>query len=230
MDKIKKREIKRIRHMLDEIVSLAEDEELEGGLPNAVRRYNSIVRHLETAEVLPPGLFQLVSEEQGAVNFHQIAVESRMLSGYLEEVVDEEDEDERTRPDFGPVIALAPFLDKSDLRAMVHTHLSGAGFPNSKPTPGERRPGPPGLDSLVALAPHMGKKDLAQMVEACLAREPVSDPNLLLALAPHLDKEDLGRLLRQHAPGWFDPARQGGAPSAAAPADAGAPPQERFER
>src|SRR5438067_11249804 len=120
MEKSKKREIKRIRHMLDEIVSLAEEDELRDGIPNAVKRYNSIVRHLESSEIVPPGLFQLLSEGEGSVNFHQVGVECRMLSGYLDEVTEEEEEESHGKPDFSPVIALAPFLDQSDLKALVH--------------------------------------------------------------------------------------------------------------
>ena len=211
MEKIKKKEIKRIRHILDEIVSIAEDDELGDGLISAVRRYNSIIRHLESTEVLPPGLFQLLSEGEGSINFHQVAVESRMLSGYLEEIVDEEEE-ASGKPDFGPVIALAPFLDQSDLKALVHSHLSGRGFAQRDQEKQSARPGPPDLRALAGLAPHLSQRDLAEMVEACLAREPLSDPHLLLALAPHLDSKDLGRLLRHYVPGWFDragPASEG---------------------
>jgi len=217
MEPIKKREIKRIRHMLDEIVSLAEDEELEGGLPNAVKRYNSIVRHLESSEVLPVGLFQLLSEEPGAVNFHQTGVECRMLSSYLEEVVDEEDEP-GVKPDFGPVIALAPFLDHGDLKTLIHSHLSGKGFAPPDEAAEERKQGPPDLKTLVSLAPHLNSKDLAEMVEACLKRDPNSDPRLLTALAPHLDSADLGRILRQNVPNWFgakEPAAPPATPGAA---------------
>jgi hypothetical protein len=203
VEKVKKKEIKRIRHILDEIVSLAEDDELQGGILNAVKRYNAIIRHLEGSEVLPAGLFQLLSEE-GAVNFHQVAVESRMLSGYLEEIVDEEEEERNQgRPDFGPVIALAPFLDQSDLKTLIQSHLSGQGFASPAPEESTSRQGPPDLKTIVSLAPHMNSKDLAVLVEGCLAREPLSDPKWLVALAPHLDSEDLGRILRQHAPNWF---------------------------
>src|SRR5689334_6898452 len=114
--------------MLDEIFSLAEDDELRDGIINAVRRYNSIIRHLESSEILPAGLFQLLSEGEGSVSFQQLAVECRMLSGYLDEVTEEEEEESQGKPDFSPVIALAPFLDQSDLKALVHAHLSGKGF------------------------------------------------------------------------------------------------------
>jgi hypothetical protein len=204
MEKIKKKEIKRIRHILDEIVSLAEDDELQGGLPNVVNRYNAIVRHFEGSEVLPAGLFQLLSEE-GTVTFHQVAVECRMLSGYLEEIVDEEEEEQsRGRPDFGPVIALAPFLDQSDLKTLIQSHLSGKGFTKAADEEEDApKQGPPDLKTIVGLAPHMNSKDLAVLLDACLSREPLSNPKLLVALAPHLDSEDLGRILRQHAPNWF---------------------------
>jgi hypothetical protein len=209
MEKSKRKEIKRIRHILDEIVSLAEDDELRGGLLNAVKRYNAIVRHLETKELLPAGLFQVVSEEEDAVSFHQIGVESRMLSGYLEEIIDEEEEeDSQSKPDFGPVIALAPFLEHGDLKALIHSHLSGKGFSNAgsaRPSPDPQAP--PSLEDLVGLAPHVSKKDLAEMVDACLAREPVVDPNMLVALAPHMDRQELGRLMRQYAPAWFSGRR-----------------------
>jgi hypothetical protein len=224
MEKSRKREIKRIRHVLDEIVSLAEDDELEGGVVNAVRRFNAIVRHLEGAEILPSGLFQLLAEQDGAVGFQQVAVECRMLSGYLEEVVDEEEES-TGKPDFSPVIALAPFLDQSDLKALIQSHLSGRGFAEPRASDSTAQ-GRPSLQTLVGLAPHMPKKDLAEMVEACLAREPLTDPHLLVALAPHLDRQDLGRIMRRYAPAWFDPSGQGDASEAAA-ASATAPAEQR---
>jgi len=219
MEKSKRKEIKRIRHILDEIVSLAEDDELPGGLLNAVKRYNAIVRHLETKELLPSGLFQAVSEQEGAVSFHQIGVESRMLSGYLEEIIEEEEEEEApSKPDFGPVIALAPFLEHGDLKALIHSHLSGRGFSNESRARTSADPqAPPSLEDLVALAPHVSKKDLAEMVEACLAREPVVDPNLLVALAPHMDKQDLGRVMRQYSPAWFSGRRSDGQPTGTPP-------------
>ncbi len=212
MDKSTKREIKRIRQVLHQIAAIAEEEEMEGGLGNAVQRYNAIVRHLETASVLPPGLFQLLNEEKGAVSFDQVGVESRMLSGYLEEVIDEEEEESASgRPDFGPVIALAPFLDQTDLKALIHSHLSGRGFTEPQASR-DAEGGPPTLKSLVSLAPHMDEKDLAELVEACLARDPVIDSKAITALAPHMNGHDLGRILRKHLPNWFASSRQGAAP------------------
>lgn len=209
MEKSKKKEVKRLRNMLEAIASLADDDEMQGGVANAVRRFNSIVRHLESADIVPHGLFQLLTEEENAINFNNLAVECRMLSGYLEEAIEEEDHSDG-RPDFGPVIALAPFLESSDLKAMMQAHLSGKGF--GAVSGGEQSGGEtqPGLRALVGLAPHLSKSDLADMVEACLAREPAADPSAMVALAPHMDRQDLGRLLRQYAPAWFDPKRQQG--------------------
>ncbi|HLJ55521.1 MAG TPA: hypothetical protein VKT77_10830 [Chthonomonadaceae bacterium] len=201
MDKINRREIKRMRHILDQIVSMAEDKELEGGLASTVRRYNAIVQHLEATESLPTGLFQRLDEREGAVSYDQVGAESRMLSAYLEDVIDEEEES--GRPDFGPVIALAPFLEHGDLKALIHSHLSGRGFQEKERA--DSGAGPT-LASLVALAPHVSKRDLAEMVEACLAKDPDVDPAALTALAPHLDRDSLSQMLRKHAPGWFTPA------------------------
>ncbi len=205
MEKSQRREIKRIRHMLDDIVGLAEDEELPGGILNAVKRFNSIVRHLESSDAVPHGLFQALDEAEGAISFHQVGIESRMLAGYLEEIIEQEQEDEEKsgKPDFSPVIALAPFLDQADLQALVHSHLSGRGF-TEPPASGATGTGQPDLRALVGLAPHITKRDLAEMVETCLQRGSLSDPNLMVALAPHMDRQDLGRLLRQYLPGWFD--------------------------
>ena len=207
MSKSKVREVRRIRKVLDEIVSLAEDDEMQGGISNVVRRYNAIVRHLEKEEILPPGVFQLLSEEAGAVTFHQVGAESRMLSGYLEEV-DGEDGEAGQRPDFGPVIALAPFLEQSDLKALVQSHLSGKGFLEPARDDFDNEQGQPSLRALVRLAPHMASDDLAELVEACLARDPGTDLRDIVALAPHMESEDLGRVLRKYVPGWFDPNRQ----------------------
>ncbi len=208
MDKANRREMKRMRQVLSQIVSMAEDEELEGGLLSAVRRFNAIVRHLEMLEVLPPGVFQLLSEEQGVVSFDQVGVESRMLSGYLEEVIEEEEEELPSKPDFSPVIALAPFLDHGDLKALIHSHLSGRGFAEPK-VAGSAGSGAPTLKTLVGLAPHLPSKDLAVLLEACLAQEPLTDPQILVGLAPHLDSQDLGRILRQNVPNWYEARREG---------------------
>ena len=206
MEKGKRREIKRIRQILSEIIGMAEDDELEGGLGNAVKRYNAIVRHLEVENILPPALFQPLEEDKGSTTFHQVGAESRMLSGYLEEVVEEEEE-KLGKPDFSPVIALAPFLDQSDLKALIQSHLSGRGFASVSSERSGPNSGPPSLRALVELAPHMPSQDLADLVEACLARDPSIDQNDLVALAPHLKSQDLGRIIRRHAPQWFDSHR-----------------------
>ena len=104
--------------------------------------------------------------------------------------------------------------------------------------------GPPTLQALVGLAPHIPKKDLAEMVEACLARDPVTDPHAIVGLAPHMDRQDLGRILHQNLPNWFDakghdarqppePPRPPAAPRAASAESAwqGSPERpEQFDR
>lgn len=209
MDKTNKREIRRIRHVLDEIVSMADDEEMQGGVGSVVKRYNAVVRHLETTGALPAGLFQLLDE--GSATMHQAAVESRMLSSYLEEIIEEEEETSG-KPDFSPVIALAPFLDQGDLKALIHSHLSGRGFTETLEDSKDARQGPPDLKSLVALAPHLSEEDLSVLLESCLEREPVINPKWIVALAPHLNQQDLGRILRKYAPNWFG-AKESGEPS-----------------
>ncbi len=204
METSAKKEIKRIRHLLDEIHAFAEDREMEQALPTVVERYNEILRFLEERGVLTGGLFRRLGEEGKPPNFDQIGVESRMLSGYLEEVENEkrEDEEKPKKVDFGPIISLAPFLDSKDLKEFMRLHLFAQGV-------GSEEPGAEGssksltLKALVRMAPHLPKAELSSMLETCLSGGAPIDPDLVAQLAPHVGKEELARLLRQYAPEWF---------------------------
>ncbi len=200
MEKNRKREIRQMRKILNEITGMAEEEAFPGGIATVVKRYNAILRHLESHAVLPAGLFQTLSEEEEP-SYDEIGVECRLLNGYLQE--DEEDESPNSEANFGPVIALAPFLEKDDLKKLVRMHLSGKGFEETESELKENRSKTPDLKILAGLAPHMPKQELTALVTACLARSDDFDPKLLLALAPHMDKQELGRLLKEHLPEWF---------------------------
>ena len=200
MDKNRKREIRQMRKILNEITGMAEEEAFPRGIATVVKRYNAILRHLESHAVVPAGLFQTLSEEEEP-SYDEIGVECRLLNGYLEE--DDEDESPNSEANFGPVIALAPFLEKDDLKKLVRMHLSGKGYEESDFEVKESRSKAPDLKILVGLAPHMPKQELTELVTACLARRDDFDPKLLLALAPHMDGQELGRLLKEHLPEWF---------------------------
>ncbi len=190
-----------MNNSLHKITEMAEDQAFPGGIETVAKHYNAILRHLEENQMVPGGLFESLHEND--ISYDEIGVQCRLLSGYLEE--DEEDEDEvhKGGPNFEPVIALAPFLERDDLKKLVRMHLSGKGFEETEAEQKESRLKTPDLKMLAGLAPHMPKKELTELVTACLARRADFDPKLLLALAPHMDKEELGRLLREHLPQWF---------------------------
>lgn len=205
----KKREIRRIRRLLQEIASLAEEEELSEGLMNAARRYNAIIRHLEEREILPSGLFHPLNEQEAT--FGVLGVESRMLSGYLEELEEEEEEDEEKESgnmkfDFGSIIALAPFLGQREVKKIVRKHMRGKiSFGEEEDEEEDEDEGAqgPSLQMIVGLAPHMDSKDLSELVRACLAQGNRIDPGIVVALAPHMDSKDLGQIIRENLPNWF---------------------------
>ena len=207
MDKTTKREIRRICQMLKEIYAFAEDREMEEALPNIVERYNGVVRHLQEKEILSGGLFRLLGEEGGvgSVSFDQVAVEIRMLMGYLHEIENEKEEDgdrKSKNVDFGPIIALAPFLEQGVLKELIDLHLLGNNLKEEKAT--ESTPlKSPDLRSLAEMAPHLDAKDLARMLEVCLSSGQSIDPKLIAEIAPHMDRQELGRLLHRYVPGWF---------------------------
>ena len=206
MGRNKRSEVRKIIRILREITELAEEGAFPGGIQTSIKRYNAILRHLEgESEVLPVGLFLPLSEQEGAVTFDHLGVECRLLIGYLEEDSKDEEENRDTgKIDFGPVIALAPFLERSDLKRLVKMHLSGKNYDEADTEEEEGRSHAPDLKLLVGLAPHMEKKELTELVAASLARRDKFDPKLILALAPHMDSGDLGRLLKEFLPEWFN--------------------------
>ena len=199
MEKTTRREIRRMSNSLNKITEMAEEQAFPGGIETVAKHYNAILRHLEENQIVPGGLFESLREND--TSYDEIGVQCRLLSGYLEE--DEEDEAPNSSANFEPVIALAPFLERDDLKKLVRMHLSGRGFDETEAEQKESNLKTPDLKLLVGLAPHMPKKELTELVTACLARRADFDPKLLLALAPHMDKEELGRLLREHLPQWF---------------------------
>ena len=205
MEKNTKREIRRICQMLKEIYAFAEDREMEEALPNIVERYNGVVRHLQEKEILSGGLFRILGEGGGEVSFDQVAVESRMLMGYLREIENEKEEDgdrKSKNVDFGPIIALAPFLEQGVLKELIDLHLLGNTLKEEKVT--EATPSKsPDLRSLAEMAPHLDAKDLTRMLEVCLSSGQSIHPKLIAEIAPHMDKQELGRLLHRYVPQWF---------------------------
>lgn len=209
----KKREIKRIRRLLQEIASLAEEEEMEAGRYNAARRYNSIIRHLEEREILPSGLFHPLNDQEAT--FGELGAECRMLSGYLEELEEEEEEEEEVsggkRFDFGSIVALAPFLGQREVKKIVRKHMRGKialGEEEEDEDEDEEGGSAPSMQMLVGLAPHLTSEDLAELVRACLSQGRAIDPGIVVALAPHMDSKDLGQIIRENLPEWFGERRR----------------------
>lgn len=218
-DQDNKREIRRMLRLLRQMAGLAEHVEqtgsFESGVRNSVKRYNSIVEHLEDNGVLPEEMFPKLEEE---ADFGQLGAEATLLADYLNDMIEEEEPHRKPGLDLGPVIALAPFLGQSELKKIVRAHFAGKKFGLEFDDEEEREEnsGQMDLRTLVGLAPHIGSRELGELVRAYLATHPQIDPNQLVALAPHMKSEDLGAIIREYMPTWF------GGPSAPR---AEAPPQ-----
>lgn len=193
---------------------------------NSVKRYNTIVEHLEDINALPEELFPQLDEDEAA--WGQLGPEAALLADYLGDLLEGEPKEASPRRHLGELIGLAPFLEGKELSQLIQTHFLGnPPAPPDAPPPGspaEAAQGPD-LKTIVGLAPHIDKATLKEMVQACLSHQRVSDPNLLVSLAPHLDSATFGQLLREHLPGWFQkqpappPAEEKPAPPEEPPAE-----------
>ena len=227
----KKKEIRRMRTLLEKMAEMAEHVEqtgsFESSIQNNVKRYNSIVEHLEDNDVLPEDMFPELDEDSDS---GQLGAEAKLLSGYLADLADEDEMErgsgnsrkpEGKRPDLGMMVALAPFLERNELTNIVLKHFTGQTKLGEEEAPAA--PGSMDIQTLIALAPHVDKATLGQMARACLSRQPLADPKLLVALAPHMDKAEFSQLLHEYLPNWF-----GAAPTAPVPPAPPAPPAPSF--
>ena len=225
-DQSAKKEIRRIRTLLEKMAEMAEHVEetgnFESGTRNNVKRYNNIVEHLEDKDILPEDVFPELDEDSDS---GQLGTEAKLLADYLADLAEEEDAErgagsfkkpEGKRADLGMMVALAPFLERNELTNIVLKHFTGqtASVEEEAPT----APGSMDMQTLIGLAPHVDKATLGQMARACLSRQPLTDPKLLVALAPHMDKADFGQLLHEFLPSLF-----GTAPAPPNPPSAPAP-------
>jgi hypothetical protein len=82
-------EVRKIRNMLRETVRMAKDASmtgsLEDGRKSSARHYNSAVRHLESLDAIPSGLFPSLAED---ASFDEVGVAAAQLGSYL---VDDDD-------------------------------------------------------------------------------------------------------------------------------------------
>jgi len=155
-------ELRRIRRLLDEIHDVAEDASLTGaladGAPAAIARYTAVLNRLIEMGVLTPGTFDPIPEGAG---FGHLGIEAKLLASYVRDERhsgrrDDEAETHAGAPDFGTLIALAPFMDRADLTELVRNTLRSSG----RLDPG----------ALVALAPFVDDGEIGQ-----IAREHMSD-------------------------------------------------------
>lgn len=210
----KKKEIRRIRTLLAKMAEMAEHVEQTGSfqssIQNNVKRYNNIVEHLEDQDILPEDVFPELDEDSDS---GQLGAEAKLLADYLSDLADEEEpmrgpegarKAEGKRPDLGMMVALAPFLERSELTNIVLKHFTGRTTPSEEETPAA--PGNADIQTVIALAPHVDKATLGQMARACLAKQPLTDPKMLVALAPHMDSAEFSALLRAYLPDWFGAA------------------------
>jgi hypothetical protein len=232
-DQEQKREIRRMRALLVKMAEMAEHVEqtgsFESGIHNSVKRYNTIVEHLEDKGILPEDIFPRLDEDSDS---GQLGAEAKLLSDYLADLSDEEEEPVRgpgnprkgegKRQDLGMMVALAPFLEKNELTHMVLKHFTGQAS-GGEETELSASQGPD-LKTIVGLAPHVDSATLGQMVRACLTQQPLADPKMLVALAPHMESSDFSALIREYLPTWFG-GQPAAAPAPPAPPAAPAPPE-----
>lgn len=85
-DDMDRNELRSYYRMLREIAELAQEATMTGALQEGsragVRRYNSVVRQLESSGVTPAGMFEPLPEN---TEFAELGVESRLLAGYIKE-------------------------------------------------------------------------------------------------------------------------------------------------
>lgn len=160
-------QLEAVRKMLRELSDMSEHASLtgalSGGAAHATARYNRMLELLEEEQVVPPGMFGRLDEQN--TGFGQLAVESRLLLASLQE---EEDEPrgrhgQRGGHGLGALLGLAPFLDKEDLEKLVRQRLEEAG--------------PIGDQVLVGLAPFLNKDLLGEIISRRMTvSEPPSPP------------------------------------------------------
>ena len=77
-------DLRRIRRVLRETARLAREGSLtgslQGGMRNAVRQYNQILRFLEERGAVPAGFFLAIPED---ANFDEVGIAAAQLAGYL---------------------------------------------------------------------------------------------------------------------------------------------------
>ncbi len=156
-------ELHRCRRMLDDLHDIAEHATLTGGYADgrqsAVARYNAILRRVIELGAVQEGMFDALPGDAG---FGQVAIEARMLASSIRHDATtgrhgrDRDEPGASLPDLGALIALAPFVGRSELTEMVRKAMRGAGRLD------------PGM--LLGLAPFLDEGEVGRLV-----REHMSD-------------------------------------------------------
>jgi hypothetical protein len=145
------------RSMLKEIADMCENASLTGSLSGGsgrvVLKYNAIVNQFTQSGTLPASMFTTLPE---SANFGEIAVEARMLSGYLRK-----DQRRNGNGESSILMRLAPFVSPEDLASLVREHLQGGGQFD--------------LHNLTHLAPFLNKEDISRLVGAHM-RTPSTPP------------------------------------------------------
>lgn len=219
-------EIRRMKRLLEKMAEMAEHVEqtgsFESGIQNSVKRYNTIVEHLEDRGILAEDLFPELDEDSDS---GQLGAEAKLLADYLSDVIEEETEENKgeeetngvearfgfrkksdlKRPDLGMMVALAPFLERNELTSMVLKHFTGQGSVSEEATSEAKASAPqgPNLQTIISLAPHVDQTTLGQMVRACLASQSFDNPQQLVQLAPHMNSAEFSQILREYLPTWF---------------------------
>lgn len=154
--------IRPLRSMLREIAELAEHASLtgslEGGVASATRRYNSCLRQLRTAGIVPDGLFEELDE--ATTTYGRLGVDARLLASTVGEPDHRHGRRHRGGEESSVLMRLAPFVSQEDLAKLVRRQLDNDGAID--------------LNSLTHLAPFLDQATLGMLLEAGM--EPRSQP------------------------------------------------------
>lgn len=156
--------IRPLRNMLREIAELAEHASLtgslEGGEASATRRYNSCLRQLRTAGIVPDGLFEELDE--ATTTYGRLGVDARLLASTIDAPDERRGRRHRGGDDSNVLMRLAPFVSQEDLAKLVRRQLDNDGAID--------------LNSLTHLAPFLDQATLGMLLEAGLEPTPRPAP------------------------------------------------------
>jgi hypothetical protein len=112
-------ELRPIRNMLRQMYRMAEHASMTGalsaGAPDAVEKYNLLIAHLERLGLVAGPLFPPLPED---ASFDRVGVASKLLDGYLEGHLEEEENGRQRGFSGGPNIVIGNLPDLKELEKL----------------------------------------------------------------------------------------------------------------